>query len=386
MAGQRISELSDIDALSGGDFLPISRGVSTLKIRGDKIFPIKEFRLDNNSVSTRTIINNSVTLPKLEGMPANTVIGRPDVFGNAISTNIKTDMVENNAITYQKIQNLSTGNRVLGSITSNGAVSEVQISSAMVVNEAITYPKIQKISTANRVLGTITSNGVVSEVQVAREMIVDGAINQAKLSNSSVGRDQIIDNNVTVAKFQQIAQESVLGNPTAVINNIAATKVFPTMIGDGFGLIPRGGIILWSGATNNIPSGWVLCNGQNGTPDLRNRFVVGAGSTYGVGDTGGSNTVTLTKSQLPEHNHSGSTNSTGSHTHGLDRVLSWPRGGRTTVTEQNQGGNPEDYNAYTQNTDSAGSHSHTVTTENVGDNQAHENRPPYYALAYIMKL
>ena len=57
--------------------------------------------------------------------------------------------------------------------------------------------------------------------------------------------------------------------------------------------IPSGGIIIWSGASNAIPSGWYLCNGSNGTPDLRNRFIVGAGSGYGVGNTGGSANATL---------------------------------------------------------------------------------------------
>ena len=55
-------------------------------------------------------------------------------------------------------------------------------------------------------------------------------------------------------------------------------------------------IILWSGAENAIPSGWVLCNGSNSTPDLRNRFVVGAGNSYSVGDNGGSVTATDTVS------------------------------------------------------------------------------------------
>ena len=50
---------------------------------------------------------------------------------------------------------------------------------------------------------------------------------------------------------------------------------------------PSGGIVMWSGSVASIPSGWLLCDGTNGTPDLRNRFIVGAGSTYAVGATGG---------------------------------------------------------------------------------------------------
>ena len=80
-----------------------------------------------------------------------------------------------------------------------------------------------------------------------------------------------------------------------------------------------GMIILWSGAANNIPSGFVLCDGNNSTPNLTDRFVVGAGAAYGVGASGGSSSVTISQSQLPSHNHSlsasGTTNSAGSHYH-----------------------------------------------------------------------
>jgi len=84
--------------------------------------------------------------------------------------------------------------------------------------------------------------------------------------------------------------------------------------------IPAGVILLWSGSITSIPSGWYLCNGANGTPDLRDRFVVGAGSTYAVGATGGSATTTLIEANLPSHTHSISASGTTSgvsngHTH-----------------------------------------------------------------------
>ena len=56
--------------------------------------------------------------------------------------------------------------------------------------------------------------------------------------------------------------------------------------------VPTGAIMMWSGASTAIPTGWVLCDGTNSTPDLRNRFVIGAGDTYAVGATGGSSTTT----------------------------------------------------------------------------------------------
>lgn len=150
--------------------------------------------------------------------------------------------------------------------------------------------------------------------------------------------------------------------------------------------VPTGGIILWSGAVNAIPTGWLLCNGSNSTPDLRDRFVVGAGSTYAVDDTGGADTVTLSEADMPAHTHSsgslgGTTNTTGAHTHTYNE----PFNNGTAFS-----GSLSRHSIRTANTSSAGDHSHTVdvnsgSTGSTGSGTAHENRPPYYALAYIMK-
>lgn len=63
------------------------------------------------------------------------------------------------------------------------------------------------------------------------------------------------------------------------------------------------GIIMWSGSIANIPTGWYLCDGSNGTPDLRGKFVLGAGGAYSVNATGGEETHVLTESEMPSHTH-----------------------------------------------------------------------------------
>lgn len=123
----------------------------------------------------------------------------------------------------------------------------------------------------------------------------------------------------------------------------------------GITTFTAGMIMLWSGSIATIPSGWVLCNGSNGTPDLRDRFVVGAGSTYAVSDTGGEATHTLTAAEMPSHTHT--------HTHGAA-----PGSGSALACYGSSGASPASF-----------------STNSAGSGGAHENRPPYYALAYIMK-
>ena len=149
--------------------------------------------------------------------------------------------------------------------------------------------------------------------------------------------------------------------------------------------VPTGAIILWSGSTASIPSGWVLCNGSNSTPDLRDRFVVGAGSSYSVNATGGASSVTLSTSQIPSHNHSASSSTTindSGHSHSISALVATETGAGGTTSTASQG------SSVTASTNSATTGITASTSTSIGSTGgggSHENRPPYYALAYIMK-
>jgi microcystin-dependent protein len=158
------------------------------------------------------------------------------------------------------------------------------------------------------------------------------------------------------------------------------------------GPVPSGGIIMWNGLSTSIPDGWKLCDGTNGTPNLSGRFIVGIGSngesSYSLGENDGEDFHQLTVSEMPSHNHGGSTSEDGQHKHEFndkyalennngvsDDNCAMCGGADTDVSDGNQSRNVD--------TQLAGNHDHTISAQ--GGNQAHENRPKYYALCFIMK-
>ncbi len=133
-------------------------------------------------------------------------------------------------------------------------------------------------------------------------------------------------------------------------------------------VMPAGGIIMWSGSISEIPDGWALCDGNNNTPNLSGRFIVGyqnGNTDYGqVGNTGGQNQVTLTINQMPAHNHDLKDGQGGDNTGSIKGDNSPNLSGQDRARDW--------YNS-------------TNLMKNTGGGQPHENRPAYFVLAFIMK-
>lgn len=167
-------------------------------------------------------------------------------------------------------------------------------------------------------------------------------------------------------------------------------------------VVPSGIISLWSGAKNAIPAGWLLCDGTNGTPNLQDRFVVGAGSTYAVAATGGSadavlvshthaaaSTSSFVGNVLAAHGH-GVTDPT--HVHSYIQPLTSGGGGQQYVggdASSKSGNTSSAATGISVQAASAGTPSGAVTTTTTntaaGVSGTGANLPPYYALCYIMK-
>ena len=130
--------------------------------------------------------------------------------------------------------------------------------------------------------------------------------------------------------------------------------------------VAKGMIVMWYGNANAVPNGWALCNGSNGTPDLRNRFIIGAGSSYGLGATGGEVNHTLTYNEMPSHKH----------------IIPWGE----TGSEGAWWGTYGNDDLWGLDAESCDWNNSWRYTSPEGGGQAHNNMPPYYGLYFIMKL
>jgi hypothetical protein len=218
---------------------------------------------------------------------------------------------------------------------------------------------------ANTKIGTNTNSNLVVVSNTSSTSTTTGAL--------------VVRGGVGVAGNINVGSGS--GNAIVANGNVVVTGSL-IIAGTGGGVIPPGGIIMWSGAEVNIPTGWLLCNGSNGTPDLRNRFVVGAGtgSSYAVGATGGS-----TDAVVVSHTHTATVTDPG-HVH--NPVPGWnfvssPFSGDGTIDSSARTGPDEKNMGNVATTSSKTAISVSNSTE--GSSGTNANLPPYYALCYIMK-
>ena len=310
------------------------------------------------------------------------------------------------------------------------------------------HAKLDALTTSNGVI----LNGVTATTQSAGDAstkvattaytdtaisnLVDsspGALNTLNELAAAIGDDANFSTTITnsIATKMPLAGGEFTGNVTCEnitpdgdssrdlgTNSVRFANVYAdNFVGSGSNLtgiesFVAGMILLWSGAANAIPSGFVICDGNNSTPDLRDRFVVGAGSTYSVGDSGGSANVTLSTAQIPAHSHTTSNHThsfdAGNHTHSFSGSGSSSHSHSVTIANLGNQNNAKFHAKYGANSNTTGNTNNATvnisisgntgnagvsgntgnanpSTNDTGGGGAHENRPPYYSLCYIMK-
>ena len=176
-------------------------------------------------------------------------------------------------------------------------------------------------SSHSSMAGQLSISGSVADGSITESKLADDAVTADKLANSintaiaantakdltALSASNLTSGTVPDARFPATLPAASAANLTSIpAANITGT--LPAISGanlTGISAFVSGMIIIWSGAEAAIPSGWVICDGNNSTPNLRARFVMGggSGSGYSIGDTGGAASVTLTVNQIPSHSH-----------------------------------------------------------------------------------
>lgn len=295
------------------------------------------------------------------------------VTGNA--TNVNGTVAINNGGTGGTTASSARANLELGSISTQNADSVSitggsisGLSSALAIADGGTGGSSATQARAN--LGLVLGADVqpFSNILTSISALVSNGLLIKTGTNSVAGRTITGGTNITVSNG-----DGVSGNPTISVSGLAtvATSGSYNDLTNKPNTVPQGLISLWYGSIITIPSGWAICDGTNGTPDLRDRFVVGAGTSYAVGATGGtkdavvvshSHTATSTVSD-PGHAHTGATaTATGAYN------------GTKLVADDG-----------TTGTSTTGI-SVSTSVASTGVSGTNMNLPPYYALAYIMKL
>lgn len=207
------------------------------------------------------------------------------------------------------------------------------------------------------------------------------------------------DEGVTQATPAGVTTMNFVGTGVTVTGAGSSVSV---NISAGAGSIPAGVITMWFGNSASVPIGWAICDGTNGTPDLRDRFVLGAGATYSNGATGGASSYTTAASG--DHSHGGQVGDTAltvnqlpAHTHrywagansanigsGSGKTIEW---GLLGSYQTNVGfGNVNSGNQFIENTGNGETHSHSISASGTHTHTVSGVLPPFHALFYIMKL
>ena len=272
--------------------------------------------------------------------------GQFKISGSVSDGSITEGKLASNAVTTVKIaDDAVTAPKIADGQVTTAKIGANQVTSAKIAPANVTTTQIadDAITTAKIAAGAVDRTEIAANA-IATEKIDNAQVTTAKIADLAISTSKLADEAVTLAKLEHGTSSN---DGKFLRANNGADPSFETItvpVG-----IPSGGIIIWSGAANAIPSGFVLCDGNNSTPNLRNRFIVGAGDSYNVNATGGATTDSITVS------------------------ISGNTGGPSATSADGMGlGNQMPTNNHTHSF--SGSGSATVDT-----------LPPYYALCYIMK-
>lgn len=351
---------------------------------------------------------HSAASPTFSSLTLTTSSAPLTVTGTALVTNLNADLLDNQQGTYYLDYDNFSNKPNLGTISSQdsnnvaitggtitGLTSALPIESGgtggITAEQARTSLGLTALASADLPLAVNNGGTGGSNASAAR-----AGLGLGTLSTQNAGSASISGGTVTgLTNFSVISGTPTV--PTAAVATDSTQIASTAFVHD---ILPAGVILMWSGSVASIPTGWALCNGTNSTPDLRNRFIVGAGDSYAVGATGGSKDAVVvshshtgtTGIQSADHTHTAtSTVVDPGHSHPID-YISQLRGVGGGSDISGTGGVDSTNTATTGITVAttltvqSADHTHSFTTAAQGVSGTDANLPPYYALCYIMKV
>ena len=227
-------------------------------------------------------------------MTATTVSGTLQTAAQTNITSVGTLSglsVDGNVLLDNTSKYLSLKGALLDKDGETGANGEVLVSTGSQVD----WQNPNTLTASNSIKITITEN----------DNNTDFPITFSVAAGQSGGNTLHSDNQFTYNALANVVTAGTFSGSGSSLTSLNASNLGTGTVPDArlsnSSLFVQGMIMMYTGST--APSGWAICNGQNGTPDLRDRFIVGAGSAYSIGNTGGQNSVTLTVNQIPAHTH-----------------------------------------------------------------------------------
>ena len=330
----------------------------------------------NYVITTPTPTTYTIKIPSLSQHGSSTVTVRRKTVSNEPFVNwVAGSRLTSKQLNLATTQSLYLIQEALEKIGTSVTIETTQITAASLSDNSVTTSAIASnaVTTAKIASGAVTSTNILDDTIVNADINASAGIVDTKLATISTAGKVL--NSATTGVTTATVNTLVLRGTDGSITGGPLTGT--TITGDnfvGYGTIPLGGIIMFSGST--LPSGWSLCTGQTVnsivTPDLRNKFIVGTGTTYSIGNTGGSADAVVVS-----HTHT-ITDPTHTHNH-LARNSDGGEGSSVLQSEFIGGSGATAYS----NGIVANSTGITINTTGVSGTGA--NLPPYYALAFIMR-
>lgn len=301
-----------------------------------------------------------------------------NITGNISNANITTNLNVGNVLSVNGLANITGVANVYGTLnvtssitaaTAANNVSNTQVATTAFVNNVITNTNAGKANLASPIFTGVPQAPTASQSSPPSTQIATTAYVNTYVTTTMAST---IASDATKAN---IASPNFTGTPTANTapsgtntRQLATTEYVYNAL-SSIPTVPRGTIVMWSGSVASIPAGYALCNGQTGTPDLRDRFVIGAGGSYAVNATGGSRDAVLVS-----HTHTASVTDPG---HGHTYLTK----GATNSGMDQWAGISGRLGQVSTSTATTGI---TVSNSTEGVSATNANLPPYFALCYIM--